>query len=147
MSLFRFKKRVQTLHCTAKRRLAAWVYLNMVSSPQNIKIPFPQNPQNLFFLDSSAYMCSWEPLEEFLDAVVPATKSKISSSRIVATSCTCANALTIAWMHNDSVSMAVSTQDTATCVHAGHSNVQDTGLCSLPCPGTQLRNAQQQLRL
>ena len=96
------------------------------------------------FLDSSAHMCNWEPLEEFLDAVVPATKSKISSSRIVATSCTCATDLTIAWMHNDSVSAAVSTQDTATCVHAGHSNVQDTGLCSLPCPGTLLRNAQQQ---
>ena len=95
----------------------------------------------------SLHVCSWEPLDEVWDAVVPATKSKISSRRILATSCTCATALTIAWMHNDSVSAAVSTQDTATCVHAGHSNVQDTGLCSLPCPGTQLRNAQQQLRL
>ena len=49
-------------------------------------------------------------------------------------------------MHNDSVSAAVSTQDTAICVHSGHSNVSDTGLSSLPCPWTQSRNAQQQLR-
>ena len=70
------------------------------------------------------------------------TKSKISSSRIVASNiCTCATGLTIP----DAQWLCV-----RVCVHLGHRNLcpprtQDTGLCSLPCPWTELRNAQQQI--